>query len=723
MEKKISFCRFCFAYCGVVVDVEEGRAVRADGDKDNVLFGGFTCVKGRQLPDQHNSPQRLLHSQRRTLDGGHESLGSSQAMDEIATRLSTILREHGAMSVAAYLGTYTFIYELTSPMMLAFMQAIGSPLIFTPMTIDQSGKAIAGALHGRWGAPPQAFDDADVWMMVGINPLVSMSGTPTQNPGGGLNRALRRGLKLIVIDPRRSETAERATLHLQIAPGEDASVLAAMIKLIIEERLYDETFVEAETEGFEILKAAVAPYTPEYAATRAGIDEQLIIDAARMFARGSRGCVNSGTGTSMSAHPNLNEYLIHVLNTLCGRWLKAGERLHNPHVLLPTFDARAQALPKPSLWGNGLVLRSGCRETAAGLPTAALAEEILAPGEGRVRALINIGGNPVVAWPDPAKTVQALEALELSVSMDIKLSATARRCDFVLAPKLSLEIPGTTSLHEHEVLFTTYAHGGLPKPFAQYSPAIIAPPAESDVLEEWEFIYGIAQRMGLSLNFAGEPLDMATKPTSDEMLARLLRQSRIPLDQVKGHEHGAMFEEPTVLIRPKEVDCTERLDIGHPMMIEELEQVFAERPSHEMTPGYPYRLISRRMRHVFNSSGRDLGFLVRKQAHNPAFMHPDDMIWEGFDTGDVIEIRSMNGTILGIAEADDSVRTGTISMSHAFGDVGLESSELLAFGSTTSALSSTTRDVDPVSGMPRYSALPVSIRLHRHADSQASASA
>jgi anaerobic selenocysteine-containing dehydrogenase len=212
IETHPSICRFCHAGCSILVDVDDGRPVRVAGDKENPMYGGFTCEKGRQLPEQWGHPERLLHSMKRTADDSYAEIRSDRALDEIAERISEILERHGPRSIAYYTGTYSAAHPATFPVLNAWMDSIESPMRFTSNTIDQPGKSVALAMHGMWGAPPQGFNDADTALIIGANPLVAMSGgVPNANPSAQLRRALKRGMKLLAIDPRRTVLAMSAT--------------------------------------------------------------------------------------------------------------------------------------------------------------------------------------------------------------------------------------------------------------------------------------------------------------------------------------------------------------------------------------------------------------------------------------------------------------------------------------------------------------------------------
>ncbi len=712
-DEHYAICRFCHAFCGIKVTVENGRAVKIIGDRENPLYHGYTCVKGRQLPAQHYNPERLLQPQKRS-GNGHDPMASAAVLDEIAERLTELVDQHGPRSVATYAATYAFPYPAGGAMANAFMDALGSPMRFVSGSIDQPGKPVAVALHGRWHAGPQAFADSDAWMLVGANPVVSKwGGIPQYNPGKRLHDALKRGMKLIVIDPRRTECAEKAHIHLQCKPGEDPTILAGIANIIIEEERYDAAFIEAEVEGFDALRTAVAPFTPAYVSRRADVPRDLLLAAARTFASAQRGMTTAGTGPNMAPRGTLSEYLVLVINTLCGRWLRAGEPMPNPFVLLPERRGRAQAEPKPPAWGYGEQLRvRDLTDNAGGLSAAALADEILLPGEGQVRALFSIGGNPMTAWPDQLKTYQAMQALALNVSLDIKMSATAKMADYVLPPKLGLEAPAISL--PNEGIWFYGASTGFPEPYAMYQPTIVDPPSGADLLEEWQVFYGLAQRMGLELTFAGERLDMQSIPTTDELFELLCRGSRIPLDEVKQHPHGHIWSDPSITVLPKSPDWPEKLDVGNPFMMGDLAEVQSEpvtdHGGYATAMTFTHRLVSRRMNDVYNSSGRDIPKLVRNHRYNPAFMNPSDLEALGLHAGDVVEISSDHATILGVVEEAEDVRSGVVSMAHSFGDAPEFDRKVFTIGSNTGRLTSVERDYDPRIGMPRMSAIPVNIR-------------
>ena len=295
MEKRPFVCRNCGSTCPIIVTLDGKRVVKVDGDFDAPLYRGYTCPKGRMIPQEHHNPGRLLHSLKRLPDGSRVPISSEQLVEEIAEKLSRIIDAHGPQAVAAFLGNGMASQPAATGMMLSFLAAIGSPMMFSAGTIDQPGLVMAKALHGDWQGGRVHPDQWDTLLMVGGNPVVSKQYLP-QNPAWQLKELEHGGLKMIVIDPRRTETARRAAIHLQAIPGEDPSVLAGLIHLIFAMDGIDTEFVDENAEGVEALREAVAGFTPDYVAARAGLTEEELIAAARILIEANKGDTALGVG-------------------------------------------------------------------------------------------------------------------------------------------------------------------------------------------------------------------------------------------------------------------------------------------------------------------------------------------------------------------------------------------------------------------------------------------
>ncbi|MFN8544128.1 MAG: molybdopterin-dependent oxidoreductase [Candidatus Binatia bacterium] len=707
-----SFCRVCAAFCAIEVDVDAGRVVAVRGDRSDPMSRGYTCAKGRQLPFEVNDPARLHTSLVRSAAGTFAPITSERAMDEIAQRLADVIDRHGPRAVASYSGTAAYFNAATLPVVRAWHRGIGSPMNCSSVTIDQPSKIIAVGRQGFWGGGPHAFATADVVMLIGNNPLVSalhqMGGPPGFYPAA-LREAKQRGLKLICVDPRRTETARLADIHLPVQPGEDPTLLAGMLRVILGENRHDAAFCQEHTAGLEALRDAVAGFTPDYVERRAGVPADRMIAAARLFAAGPRGCASSGTGPDMAPRPNLSEHLISCLNTVCGRWAREGERVNVPGVLSPWLPRPAQAFapemmpPEINLALNTERSRiRGLRQVYGEMPTAALADEILQPGDGQVRALIVVSGSPVAAWPDQAKTVRALAALDLLVCLDITMNSTCRRAHYVIGCRHPLERDDLPDFQDR--LYE--------RPYSHYARAVVDP--VGDLIEERAFFAGLARRMGTPIELAGGPLDTATLPSTLETLELIYPGAKVPVRTIAEHEGGHVFDEIDVVVGPPIPGLDGRLQLTPDGVVDELRAVRAEPVCESGRFGrggaFSHLLVCSRLKHVMNSVGHAYPQARGRGTGNPAFIHPDDLAQLGLASGDVVDMVSEDGAVAVVVAACDDMRRGTIALAHAFGADPAEEADVRQVGSNVGRLISAEHDYDPIAGMARQSAIPVRLR-------------
>ena len=716
-----STCRICTNLCPITVEIENGAVIGVSGDKANSVYQGYSCIKGRAQPSFLTSPERLTRSLRRDRARALRPIAVDDATREIGERLTAIVAEHGPRSVALYMGNGLIACSGTAaPMGSALMDAIGSPMRFTPATIDKPGKPIARALHGSWGAPAQGFHSPDVALLIGINPLITYTGFPNGNPGRWLAEQLARGMELFVVDPRRSDVAKRATVHLAARPGHDAEILAAILRVILTEHLYDTDFVAGHADGLDELRQHVEPFHPDLVAARSGVATDDITRVARSFAGARRGYVMAGTGASMSGPGTLIEYLILNLETLCGHWLRAGDQVPNPGALFPPRRYVAQVAPPRAVHAGEPMRVRGLANTPAGMPTAALADEMLLPGAGQVRALISVGGNPAASFPDQLKTIEALRSLELLVQVDPWMSATAQLADYVIAPTMPLEMASAS--HMLELMSTLGTGYGTAGPYAQYTPAVTGRPVGSDLIEEWEFFYEVARAMKLPLVIplgggGGMPtadfdtgavlrMDMENRIGTDELISALHADSRIPLDEMKRHPHGAVFADPPAFVEPGDPASTARFQLADTDMMARLDEL--TRLDVTEDPAFPYRLICRRMMHAYNSS-TNFASTNHGRPYNPAFMNPDDLGGLGAVAGDTVMITSAGGSIPGVVHPDPAVPAGLVSMAFGFGGPPEQDADYRQIGSSTARLVNDDLEFDPYSGQPRMSNIPVAV--------------
>ena len=589
---------------------------------------------------------------------------------------------------------------LTRPFLQSWMKSLGSHKYFSTMTIDQSAKWIVPLRMGAYLGGGQRFEDADVWMFAGTNPLVSVNAgnfdAPLVNdPSARLRDAQRRGLKLVVIDPRRTETAARADLHLQPLPGHDALVFAGLLNVIFSEDLHDEQFCADHVDGVGALRDAVAEVTPELVERCADVPAADLVQAARMFGGARRGMLNTGTGVCMGPNSNVAEHLATALNVVCGRYLRAGEPVGLPAMLKPETAARAEVEPPDRTWERGFRSRvDGTGQLLGQLPSGLLPDELLDPGPDRVRALIVVGGNPVSALPETEKAIEAFESLDLLVTIDPRLTDTSRLADFVIAPTLEFERADHTAMME----------GIFPIPFAQYTSALV--PAPPGVIEDWMFFFRLAEHLRMPLRFAGRTLDASCPPSSDELLAMMAERGRVPWDELRAAPHGVTGDAATVVVAPAGPQATTRLQLWPTDVQAEFDTALDRSRDNVATERFPLRLAVRRMREVMNSLGRDVSDLPA-HPYNPAYLHPSELEARALTEAQLVEVTSAHGAIRAVVHADSKLRAGVLSMTHGWGAPG--SDDPRTGGSNVNRLLTTETDLESINHMPMMSAVPVQV--------------
>ena len=630
-------------------------------------------------------------------------------MDEIGAKLRHILDTYGPRAIASYTGTGGYQNSLAVPAARAFHQGFDSPSFYTSVTIDQPAKSTAPFRVGIWEAGYHNFSDAEVLLAIGYNPMVSsfgpVGGLQGTNPYVVLREAKKRGMKLIVIDPRRTEFASQADIHLAPKPGEDPTLMAGILKVVIDEGLFDHEFCDQWVADLPELADAVSAFTLEYVAQRCDVPADDIVAAARMFASAKKGTSGTGTGPSMAPHSGLTEHLSIALNTICGRVNREGDKLESGYFLYPETPRRAQ-VHAARLAASGPPSRMrNLRGIRGEMLTTTLAEEILTPGEGQVRALIVSGGNPVVAWPDQELTLKAMKDLELLVVIDHRMSSTAEFAHYVVAPTLSLERADIPHLMDR----------WFRAPYTNYTDAITE--REGDVLNEWEVFWELAKRMGTTLPFAGGQTPMDERPSDDQMIDLAYAGSRMPMDEVRANRRK-VHPDKIMTVSAADPDCTAKFTVAPDDIVAEMKEIVVEGDGAAalgIDPSlYPFRLVSRRLKHVLNSYGSDLSVLGAKGSSNSAYMNPDDMKDLDLVDGDLIEIFSPRASVQGLVESAPDVRRGVISMAHSWGGSSLTDEKVRDIGSPTSRLVSVDKGYDRINGMVVQSAIPVRIAVVEH---------
>jgi len=711
IETKKSFCRFCHVFCGIEVDVEDNKVLAVRGDKDNAVTQGYTCMKGRAEAERLYHPQRLLSSKKQH-EGQWEDIAFEQALDEIAEKLQPIIDEYGPRSVAVYAGCGAHRVSSSGIWLLSkFLKAMRSPSFYTCFTIDSPSMMVAR--HRMFGGliPLSLLDidHADVALFAGINPTLShLQMIPQSNPTKRFNNALKRGMKLIVIDPRRSEAAKKADIHLQVKPGEDTTLLAGMIKFMIEQKLYDKEFIEAHVSGVDDLYEAVKDFDLTYVSQRTQVPAELICQATEMFATAKTGGAQSGTGVHMARHQNLATQLVWTLNALCGRFDQRGgiARNEGPAGFAVPEGMGPIASPFFSKFESRIRGIKGTKSPLAfcpEMPSSCLMDEILTPGEDQIRALIVVGGNPALVMPDEASTVQALKELDLLVVSDLFMSATARYADYTLAVKHPYERADIPRMMNEF----------YPFPFFQYTEKLVDAP--EDVVDDWEVIWGLAKRLSLDLGLPGITMDK--KPTTDAFIDALYPpMARVSMDEIRQYPGGHVWGErelkvggvmPNMIAHPDG-----KLAAGHPEVIDELREVRSEPiiagGGYESDEDFVFRLITYRMKEHYCTQTQKLPSLQKKRPFNPLLMHPEAMESLAVKDGDCVTIASGFGQLSAIVETTDSLTPDTVALAFGWGDPG-DDRHVREKGSNVQRLIPRDYRYDPVTGLALQSAIPVNV--------------
>ncbi len=708
-ETHKTFCRFCHVFCGLEVDVDEGRVVAVRGDRDNEVTRGYTCSKGRAETERIHHPDRLLAAERRDADGWTQ-LTKQQALDEVAERLGDIVARHGPDSVAVYTGCGGHRTAAGGPWFVRrWLEALGSSRMYTSFTIDSPSLAVAGNRFFGGPVPCNLLDveRAECSMFVGTNPARSHQLNMAQsNPSHRIKTAKRGGMKVIVIDPRRSDVARMSDIHLQVKPGEDATLLAAMLKLILDRGLQDHEYVSRYVSGVAELHAELEPFDLAYAERRTDVPAKLIEAAAVMFATAKTGGATTGTGLSMAIHHNLATQLVMALNGVCGRYDRAGGMTRSEGALGHQFTSdsgpiRVGTPPKSRI--RGISGTPGVFGSYHELPTNTLADEILTPGEGQVRALIVNGGNPALVFAEAERAGRALDDLELLVVLDLFRSATAEHADYVFGVRHPFERPDVSKLMD----------ASYPFPFGHYTEPVVE--GSEETIEEWEVFWGLAARMGLPLRVGHLTADQ--KPTTDELLDAMYRHAQVPLDELRKHPSGLAFGErhmqaggvvPNMIGHPDS-----KMAAGHPAVLTELREVAAEEimSGGGYAPGddFDFRMITYRMPDVYCSQGQNLPSLARKHRYNPVLMNPVAMRERGLHDGDAVWVENDNGRVEGIVEATDNVAPGTFAFAFGWGNPA-DPRPVREKGSNVQVLTSAESRYDSVTGLALQSAIPANVR-------------
>ncbi len=724
-------CPLCEATCGLEITVEGETIVRIRGDRDDVFSHGFICPKGSTLKQLDADPDRLRSPLIRR-NGAHEPATWDEAFEYIAERLPALISAHGADAVAVYLGNPN-VHSMAGPLYnRVLLKALRSMNVFSASTVDQMPKHVSsGLMFGHPDLiPVPDLDRTSYLLILGANPYESNGSLATAPDWPGRMAAISaRGGKVVVVDPRRTKTAEAADEHIFIRPGTDALLLFALVHVLFEHDLVDLGDLAGHVDGLDDVGAAAQAFAPHLVAEACGVDAAIIRRLAHELAAAERGVVYGRIGTHTTEFGTLAAWLVDVLNALTGNLDAPGGAM---------FSRAAHERPRsPRGWSTGR-WRSrvrGLPEVRGELPVATLADEIETPGDGQVRALVTVAGNPVLSTPDAGRLDAALASLEFMVSVDLYLNETTRHADVIL--------PGSSPLRRphYDFAFTQLSIRNV----ANYSPPLL--PAEGP--EEWEVLLRLAaivSGMGTGENMtqfddmmfgqlvaraAGDPASPVHGRDPAELVAAT-RGERGPVRILDflvrtgpyGEGYGA---DPDGLSLEKLEAAPHGIDLGplQPRIPSALatasgkvelapESLLADVPrlaaAADEAGNGDILLVGRRDLRSNNSWMHNLEVLVKGKPRCTLQIHPDDATRLGLDGQGAAKVTSAAGSVTVPIAVTDSIMPGVVSLPHGWGHE-LEGIALSVAGRHAGVNSNelSPGTMDPLSGNAILNGIPVEV--------------
>ena len=632
-------CHLCEAMCGVVIQTNGSQVVDIRGDQNDPLSRGHVCPKAVSLKDIHEDPDRLRKPLKRVrTDGGefqHVKIEWNEALDLAASAIASTIQKYGVDAVGAYFGNPSVHNYGMMTHQRNLFRHIRTRNRFSATSVDQLPHHLVSLwCYGHMLLQPVPdVDRTHYFLMLGANPLASNGSMWTVPDVRRRLKALKaRGGKLVVIDPRRTETAELASEHFFIRPGSDAAFLLAVIHVLFRDDLISLGLLSGFTDGLDDVAKAVSHLTPLWAAERTGIAASDIERIAHDFSRAEAGICYGRMGVSTQAYGALCQWAIQVINVVTGNLDKPGGSLFT----LPAMDQVTNTSP-----GGFARFSSRGRDLPEfnyELPAAAMVEEIRTPGEGQIRLMFTGAGNPVLSTPNGVALDEALEELEFMISLDPALNETTRHAHVILPPTSPLE-------HDH---YDIGFHNLAVRNTARYNPPVFERP--EGALHDWEIFVELGDRLANLLGL--EP--MPHQPPH-QLVDRALRSGpygdasdwQISIEKLIAHPSGIDFGplQPSCPDRLQTVDKRIRLSI--PEVLRDIDRLI------EDVPAEGYRLIGRRHVRDNNSWMHNHQRLMKGKPRCQLMMHPDDVENEGWQSGIMVTVKSRVGHIQAELAASD----------------------------------------------------------------------
>jgi anaerobic selenocysteine-containing dehydrogenase len=644
-QSRFRACPLCEAICGLELQYEGEALVAIRGDAADPFSRGHVCPKGNAILDLEADPDRLRRPLRRR-GNDWEEIGWDEALAEAGERLAGIQRRHGADAVGAYLGNPNVHHFGHIAYLPALLRSLRTRNIFSASSVDQwPHQLVNWMMFGhQFLLPIPDVDRTDYFLMLGANPVAS-NGSLMTAPGIAKRlKALAARGKLVVVDPRRTETADVASQHVFITPGSDAWFLVALLQSVLalgppRVQAYDD-----KLEGLGEALCAIRSLDCGDVEARTGISRSVIDQLAAEFHAAPRAVAYGRMGVSTQAWGTLCQWLLQLLNLVTGNLDREGGSLPNEPILPVTGPGTSAG--HRDRWRSRV---RGLPEFAGELPVAVLAEEILTPGDGQLRGLVTSAGNPVLSTPDGRRLDLALASLDYLVALDIYVNETTRHAHLILPPASPLTQP------HYDVHFNAFAVRRV---------ARLSLPLRERAAEEradWEIINGLGQAYAQA---AGKPWQ--TLPPPLELLALGLARgdSGLTVDELAAAPHGLDLGplRPSLLARLQTPDA--RIHCAPTLMIEELSRLGRETPAVEDDS---LRLVGRRDLRSNNSWMHNAPRLVKGNPRHHLLMHPADMASRDLKDGDGARVSTGTGEIVVPAQGSEDLMPGVACLPHGFG--------------------------------------------------------
>lgn len=723
-EQHFRTCHLCEAMCGVVIEHQDGQILSIKGDKEDPLSRGHICPKAVALKDLHEDPERLRQPVKRV---GTEwvEISWNEAFDTIEQNVKRIRREHGRDAVAVYVGNPT-VHTPALLLIPPFIHALGAGQRFSATSLDQLPAMLASMkMFGhQLMFPVPDLDRTDFFLIVGGNPAASNGSLMTSGDPMGRIKAIReRGGRVVLVDPRRTETAEKVDEHVFIRPGTDFFFLAAMVQVMFADSLIRLRHLGEMVEGLVELRDALAEFTPEAVTEITGIPAESIRSLARDFASAEHAACYGRIGTCVQEFGGLSGWLLHAINVITGNLDREGGMMFSN----PPFDVVGVG-PK----GNFNKQRSrvrGLPSFGGELPTNVLAEEILTPGKEKIRLLATHAGNPVLSSPNGRKMDAALASLDFMFSIDIYINETTRHANIILPPTSALE-----RSHMDVGLAAVSVRN-----FAKWSPALFEAPAGAK--HDWQILLELSNRLGESSTLGryvkqgvqGAVERLGLDAGLDLMLRfgeygthATLAKKKSPLTKrvmsvlrpdKEGLSVKKLTENPHGIdlgpLRPRLPDALvthhKKIVLAPKIYIEDVMRASEKLAGHKSDA---MLLIGRRHVRSNNSWMHNSHRLVKGKNRCTAMLHPDDAARLHISDGQLVSVTSRVGSIELPAEITAAIMPGVVSVPHGFGHdrkgVAMTTASKKAAGVSVNDITDE-QFIDVLTGMPVLNGVPVTV--------------